>query len=103
MDPNEALKNARAALKSFRAAEESDDSDESHSQALIDAGEDLASAFEALDEWLMKGGFLPEWWAKAAQERNASRYTNSTRDEDYPHDSYDMEPADDRGGFRPAD
>ena len=95
MDPNEALKNARTALAIIRSDRDGTVTEE--------AQENLADAFEALDEWLMKGGFLPEWWAKATQERNASRYTNSTRDEDYPHDDYDMEPADARGGFRPAD
>ena len=53
MDPNEALAIIRAAAERYR-----DD--------LSTEVEDLApalEAFEALDEWLSKGGFLPGAWA----------------------------------------
>jgi hypothetical protein len=61
MDPNEALRNAREALSRMRH-------ELSFSQArdwntIEEKAEDLADAFEALDGWLSKGGFLPSAWA----------------------------------------
>lgn len=61
MDPNEALKNAREALIAFHAEEDS--------TLIEEAAGRLADAFEALDEWLMKGGFMPEAWERAHEER----------------------------------
>jgi len=52
MDPNEALRRARAALARI---------DESITPTEGDIG-DLANAFEALDGWLTGGGFLPDAW-----------------------------------------
>jgi hypothetical protein len=72
MDPDEALKKAREALARIRAASAESDSEEpSDSQAWVQAWNDLralldlADAFEALDGWLSKGGFLPENWSSA--------------------------------------
>lgn len=67
MDPEEALKNAREALDVLRGSVDNNE--------LEAASADLADAFEALDGWLSKGGFLPTAWAspetrdKAAYER----------------------------------
>ena len=56
MDPNEALKNARALAAAILKDGETWDS--------ATRAEELANAFEALDEWLSKGGFLPEAWKR---------------------------------------
>jgi hypothetical protein len=55
VDPDEALKKVREALKYYRAmkAERNDE-----------PGDDIADAFEALDQWLSKGGFLPDDWRR---------------------------------------
>jgi hypothetical protein len=58
MDPNEALKNARAALVRFRRAP----SPSLDACTALDAADDLADAFQALDTWLTYGGFLPDEW-----------------------------------------
>jgi hypothetical protein len=57
VDPDEALKNARAAIAQIRNADEG--------RVAIEGGEILADAFEALDGWLSKGGFLPKDWTGA--------------------------------------
>jgi hypothetical protein len=57
MDPDQALKNARAALASVR----NDEDDQS------DFAMDLADAFDALDGWLSKGGYLPQPWSEAGK------------------------------------
>lgn len=54
MDPNEALRLIREAIKRMQAA--------SHADDYTDAASDLADAVQALDEWLTRGGFLPEEW-----------------------------------------
>jgi len=51
MDPNRALENAREAVRLHGL--KPDD---------LDAFDDLVDAFEALDQWLSKGGFLPKDW-----------------------------------------
>jgi hypothetical protein len=61
MDPDEALKKARAALKAFHDAPDAE-------RSMI-AGADLADAFEALDGWLSKGGFLPRDWQREYQRK----------------------------------
>lgn len=57
MDPEQALANAREAVKDL-------DNATSISQE-SDAAERLATAFRALDEWLSKGGFLPSDWERS--------------------------------------
>lgn len=56
MDPNKALKKARAALAKVRAWQDEE------GETSPEAAEDLVDAFEALDGWLSKGGFLPQAW-----------------------------------------
>lgn len=56
MDPNETLRITRDEIKkasNARTTEEYSD----HASAAMDA-------MEALDEWLSKGGFLPEPWKR---------------------------------------
>ena len=52
MDPNAALNTARKAVQIARTGSDSMDG----------WADDLLEAFEALDEWLTKGGFPPEEW-----------------------------------------
>lgn len=54
MDPNEALRQLRLTIKQMRV-----DTDPAIRQAHAD---EIAEYFEALDEWLTRGGFLPEDW-----------------------------------------
>ncbi|GHB52055.1 hypothetical protein GCM10010331_44520 [Streptomyces xanthochromogenes] len=58
MDPNVALGNIR---EGFREYEADDDYDEAER---IVAVEKIRESFEALDEWLRKGGFLPSDWVR---------------------------------------
>lgn len=55
MDPNEALRLAREAAGELRQADDDDTLPGSQVGQLVEA-------FEALDEWLTKGGFLPSDW-----------------------------------------
>lgn len=65
MDPNEALKNARAALAALRTRLDDGEEPTSDTDAEVaDHAGDLADAFEALDGWLSKGGFLPAAWQR---------------------------------------
>ena len=57
MDPDEALKKAREALVLYNRRY--NDKGTGLSEA-----NDLADAFEALDGWLSKGGFLPDDWRR---------------------------------------
>lgn len=59
MDPNEALKKAREASNIIG-------SDVSQDVALA-AAVDLMMYFDALDQWLSRGGFLPIDWGEAKQ------------------------------------
>lgn len=56
MDPNATLKEILTAVKEF------DDAADTES-AFAAAGTAL-EAFENLDEWLSKGGFLPDRWKR---------------------------------------
>lgn len=60
MDPDVALTTARSALALVRAGE---GTRADHVSAL----EDLADAFEALDGWITKAGYLPVPWQHGAQ------------------------------------
>jgi hypothetical protein len=60
MDPDEALKKAREALK--RMGDEAYDAG--------DMAQELAEAFEALDGWLSKGGFPPHAWDRGLAPEN---------------------------------
>lgn len=57
MDPNESLRECR--LRLMYVYEDIGDG-----FPCTDSAERLADAFRALDEWLSKGGFLPEDWSK---------------------------------------
>lgn len=56
MDPNQALADLREALRRMGAATEPWE----YENAAAEAGEHIAG----LDEWLSKGGFLPEAWRR---------------------------------------
>jgi hypothetical protein len=66
MDPNEALKNARATLALLRAT-----FDDGRDDELVEPALTLADAFEALDGWLSNGGFSPTAWANQKQDYQA--------------------------------
>ena len=56
MDPNQLLKDAREACQHWSEGERGD-------YDLV-AYDELVRTFEALDEWLCKGGFLPREWER---------------------------------------
>ncbi len=58
MDPEQALKDARDALAGFRQGVCED------ARWQLEQAGQLADAFEALDGWLSRGGFLPSDWAR---------------------------------------
>lgn len=60
MDPNTALANMREAIRRL-----DDPSNTSTIGEYAEAARDLRDAASALDEWLPKGGFLPQDWARA--------------------------------------
>ena len=60
MDPNATLKIARAAVEQINAETDLGDACD-YSRVSLSVPE-LAEAFEALDQWLSKGGFLPAAW-----------------------------------------
>lgn len=62
MDPNEALRRLR------RLCEALSDRDDYDNEV---AGE-LAGQFEALDQWISKGGFLPDDWQR---NQKANKHT----------------------------
>jgi len=57
MDPEAALKKIREACDAYRAARELGNNRE----ALMHA-DNVADAFDALDGWLSRGGFVPKAW-----------------------------------------
>lgn len=61
MDPNEALRLAREAAGELRQADDDDTLEGSQVGQLVEA-------FEALDEWLSRDGFLPDDW-KAEEDK----------------------------------
>ena len=68
MDPEEALRKAREALAQIRKAQDADFPLETHNLVVAVQGVELADAFEALDEWMKKGGFAPADWQKGFKE-----------------------------------
>lgn len=54
MDPNECLQMIRGALQRYEDGTEDDDCES-----------DLVASVRELDEWLSKGGFLPDAWKKS--------------------------------------
>lgn len=61
MDPNEALRKAREASEAIGK-------DTTAEEAAANAV-DLMMYFDALDQWLTKGGFAPEAWDRNGYER----------------------------------
>ena len=55
MDPNETLKQIREVIRDLRDGE----------MPSMHAADTLADLFEGLDDWLTKGGFLPDAWGLA--------------------------------------
>lgn len=60
MDPDEALRDARRAVRMYRDAMAGDMDGAMMREA--EAGGALVELFDALDEWITRGGFLPEPW-----------------------------------------
>jgi len=56
MDPDEVLRRVRALVKALGDSEDASDS--------LLLGVALVEAFEALDGWLSRGGFLPAAWKR---------------------------------------
>jgi hypothetical protein len=64
MDPNQALADARDAIARIDALEaEGRDAGQNDMEAIWYASVEATEAYRALDEWISKGGFLPEAWA----------------------------------------
>jgi hypothetical protein len=61
LDPNKTLSDIRAVVRRIHQAEDNDASAEDIAR---DAGE-LATLVQALDEWLTRGGFLPDAWRRS--------------------------------------
>lgn len=73
MDPDAALAAIRTALARFRPKLDEGEpcpacGYTNHAHWCAEVG-DLADAFEGLDEWLSKGGFLPDAWKKPEPEQ----------------------------------
>jgi hypothetical protein len=56
MDPEQALKDARAVCREWLADDDKGD--------VFDKMQRLVDAFEAIDQWLAKGGALPRAWGR---------------------------------------
>ena len=57
MDPNEALRLARGVVEKFHQPDDDSETDLEDLRRLVEA-------FDALDGWLSRGGFLPEEWER---------------------------------------
>lgn len=62
MDPNEALRQLRAAVSLW------EDTVGAHQGAHIDAGSVMRDVLTDLDAWLTHGGFLPDAWQRVSTE-----------------------------------
>ena len=58
MDPNETLRMLRLAIRQARQ------SDEDRMVTLRESLESVCEFAEALDDWLTRGGFLPDVWGE---------------------------------------
>jgi hypothetical protein len=66
IDPDELLKDIRAAVDELNATEKADDQDCRMALAqVLTCTSVLTTRFQVLDEWLSKGGFLPDEWRNA--------------------------------------
>lgn len=59
MDPDTALESARRAQSKWNDASANGDV-----RMALEAGDELSKAFEAIDQWMTKGGFPPRGWTK---------------------------------------
>jgi hypothetical protein len=59
MDPNETLRQLRAAIGDAYAI-----CDDEETECALDALQELATLAEALDQWISRGGFLPREWER---------------------------------------
>lgn len=57
MDPNETLTKLRDLIGEIFETNEADDD-------CTDMAVEMAELFDALDGWIIKGGFLPDAWSK---------------------------------------
>jgi hypothetical protein len=62
MDPEETLAKILTLVSDMR---EGESVFPGQGRSLVDMGTELAMHVEALDQWLSRGGFLPERWSKA--------------------------------------
>ena len=68
MDPNQALADAREAVARIDALEaEGAEAGQNDIEAISDVTNDAMEHYRALDEWISKGGFLPDEWRTAAE------------------------------------
>jgi hypothetical protein len=65
MDPEQALVDARAACDHWHNGERGERGDRGDRD--LDAFDELVNAFEALDQWLSRGGFLPQDWRRVTR------------------------------------
>jgi hypothetical protein len=69
MDPNEALKTIRRAIKRAEGGREGD----LYITVELPYLREAAEAMAALDEWLTRGGFPPDSWKPSSYDSNPSR------------------------------
>jgi hypothetical protein len=63
MDPNASLAILRQSIKEFRAiADRTGPERKSDVYDLVDLGETISEAADALDQWMSGGGFTPKAW-----------------------------------------
>lgn len=77
MDPNETLRLLRLTIKQMAV-------DEDPGVRAAHAAE-VAEYFEALDEWISKGGFLPRDW-RDESDRHTHEFMGQTLVHSHPHD-----------------
>jgi hypothetical protein len=65
MDPNTALTAIHAAIAEFNKPD-------TDGEEYLSAVDDLIESFKALDEWLAKGGFLPDAWNRTRNDNLAA-------------------------------
>lgn len=75
MDPKEALRQLRELAKKILAiADEPVDDDQfgvASDSDMSGTAVEMAEQFQALDEWIIKGGFLPKDWEKSESCRHS--------------------------------
>ena len=71
MDPNETLRELRE-LADKVAAQDMDVYSDPEDRADAARAGDLAAGVQALDEWLSRGGFLPDAWERESESGDFS-------------------------------